>query len=118
MIASQPARLRPVAAQQAGPVTERFATRVLQWGVALLGLTLSLTAASGLTLAALPVVIRYLVVAIAMVTGLGRLLGIPRALTTLIAVGTRICGISAIAATAPLTRARSKAKRRVRGTGC
>jgi len=102
------ARLRPRSAQDARPVTERFATSVLQWGVALLGLRLSLVAASALTLKALPVVLGCIVAAIATVTGLGRLFGIPRALTTLIAVGTSICGISAIAATAPLIRARGE----------
>ena len=101
------ARLWPGGAQRAGPVTARFATSVLQWGVALLGLRLSLAAASALTLQALPVVLSCLVVALVLVTGLGRLLRIPRALVTLIAVGTSICGISAIAATAPLIRARA-----------
>jgi uncharacterized integral membrane protein (TIGR00698 family) len=102
------ARLMPGSAQDAHPVTTRFATSVLQWGVALLGLRLSLVAASALTLQALPVVLGCIVAAIAMVTGLGRLFGMPRALTTLIAVGTSICGISAIAATAPLIRARGE----------
>ena len=102
------ARLWPGRARDAQPVTERFATAVLQWGVALLGLRLSLAAASTLAAQALPIVISCIVVAIVLVTVFGRLLGIPRALVTLIAVGTSICGISAIAATAPLIRARDE----------
>lgn len=88
-------------------VTQAFATTGLQWGVALLGLKLSLAAAADLGLQALPVVASCIVVALLVVTGIGRLLALSRALVLLIAVGTSICGISAIAATAPLLRARA-----------
>jgi uncharacterized integral membrane protein (TIGR00698 family) len=47
-----------------------------------------------------------IVVALAVVMSISRLLGLSRELGALIAVGTSICGVTAIAATAPLIRAR------------
>lgn len=101
-------RLLPRRVRDAEAVTQFFTNTVLQWGVALLGLKLSLAAAAELSLQVLPIVASCIVVALVVVTGIGRLLELPRVLVTLIAVGTSICGISAIAATAPLIRARGE----------
>jgi uncharacterized integral membrane protein (TIGR00698 family) len=77
-------------------------TRVLRVSVALLGIRLSLAAAGTMGLSALPVVTVTIAAAIIIVTGLTRLFALPRRLGTLIAVGTAICGITAIVATAPV----------------
>lgn len=76
--------------------------RILRIGVALLGIRLSLVQAGVTGLIALPVVLVCIAVALLLVSGLNRLLGLPRRLGTLIAVGTSICGITAIVATAPV----------------
>ena len=76
--------------------------RVLQASVVLLGTQLSLGAAVRVGVQALPVMIGTLVVCLAAAWLLGRLLGIGGDTTTLIGVGTGICGASAIAATAPV----------------
>jgi uncharacterized integral membrane protein (TIGR00698 family) len=88
------------------PVLGFCTTTVLRLGIVLLGLKLSLVAASTLGLAALPVVLTCITLALVMVIAAGRAIGLSRELGGLIAVGTSICGITAIAATAPLIRAR------------
>ncbi|MCZ8130448.1 MAG: putative sulfate exporter family transporter [Steroidobacteraceae bacterium] len=100
------ATLRAAAADAAMPATTFFSGPVLRLGIVLLGLNLSLATASEVALAALPVVVVCVATALVLVTAAGRLLGLERRLAALIAVGTGICGITAIAATAPLIRAR------------
>ncbi len=80
--------------------------RVLRVGVALLGLRLSLAAVGGIGLTALPIVAACIATALVLVTIVNRFLGLPGRLGTLIAVGTAICGNSAIAATGPAIGAR------------
>lgn len=79
--------------------------RILRVSVALLGIRLSLAAAGATGVAALPVVLATITAAIVVVTGLTRVFRLPRRLGTLIAVGTSICGITAIVATAPVIAA-------------
>src|SRR5205823_10509226 len=74
-------------------------------GIVLLGLRLSLGAVGLYGLAALPVIVACIATAVVVVTWLGRALGLPRRLGALIAVGTSICGVSAIVATAAAIRA-------------
>jgi len=76
--------------------------RLLRIGVALLGLRLSLAAAGAIGLAALPVVIAAIAAALLAVTWIARAVGLPSRLGLLIAVGTGICGNTAIIATAPV----------------
>lgn len=76
--------------------------QILRIGVALLGIRLSLTQAGVQGLIALPVVLGTILAALLLMTALTRLLGLPRRLGSLIAVGTSICGITAIVATAPV----------------
>jgi uncharacterized integral membrane protein (TIGR00698 family) len=84
----------------------RFAVkRILRFGIALLGLRLSLVAVGQIGASALPVVLACIVAALILVTWLGRLLGLPPRLASLIAVGTSICGASAIVATGPAIEA-------------
>ena len=80
--------------------------RLLRVGVALLGLRLSLAAAGAIGLAALPIVVIAIAAALLSVTGLARLLGLPSRLGLLIAVGTGICGNTAIVAVGPVIGAR------------
>ena len=80
----------------------RFAVkRILRIGVALLGLRLSVLALGQIGASALPIVVICIASALILVTWLGRLLGLPPRLGSLIAVGTSICGASAIVATGP-----------------
>jgi uncharacterized integral membrane protein (TIGR00698 family) len=75
---------------------------VLRFGIILIGLRLSLGEVVNLGLAALPVILGCIAAALIAVTWINRALGLPRRLGSLIAVGTSICGVSAIAATAPV----------------
>jgi uncharacterized integral membrane protein (TIGR00698 family) len=79
--------------------------RVLRIGVALLGIRLSLLAAGTTGLIALPIVVTCIAVALILVTQLSRIIGLPPRLGTLIAVGTAICGNTAIVATGPVINA-------------
>jgi len=82
------------------------ASTVLRLGIMLLGIRLSLLGAGRFTVVALPFVIAAIAVGLTTVRFLGRRLGLTRELSGLIAVGTSICGATAIVATAPLIRAR------------
>lgn len=81
------------------------ASTVLRLGVMLLGIRLSLYGAGQFTLVALPFVVAAIAVALLTVTLLGRTMGLSRQLAGLIAVGTSICGCTAIVATAPQIKA-------------
>ena len=80
--------------------------RVLRAGIVLLGIRLSLGEAGSIGLQALPVIIGAVAAALLIVTFLARRLGLSGKLGTLIAVGTSICGATAIVATAPTIAAR------------
>lgn len=82
--------------------------RVLRIAVALLGLRLSLAATGKIGLQALPVVLGCIAFTLLFVTWLGRRLGLHARLSSLIAVGTAICGASAIVATGPAIRAKDE----------
>ena len=78
---------------------------ILKIGIMLLGIRLSLTGAGQYTLVALPFVIAAIAIGLFTVGLLGRYMGLSRQLSGLIAVGTSICGCTAIVATAPLIKA-------------
>lgn len=80
--------------------------RVLRLGIVLLGIRLSLGEVGAIGLQALPVIIGACVAALLIVTYLSRRLGLSGRLGTLLAVGTSICGATAIVATAPGINAR------------
>ena len=83
----------------------RFAGRqILQWSIVALGLGLSLHQVARTGLSSLAVTLVTMSAAFVSAYLLGRLLGIPAKLKTLIGVGTAICGGSAIAAVTPIIK--------------
>lgn len=80
--------------------------RVLRAGIVLLGIRLSLGEVGEIGLKALPVIVAAVASALLLVTYFSRRLGLTDRLGTLIAVGTGICGATAIVATAPTIGAR------------
>ncbi len=78
---------------------------ILRIGIMLLGIRLSLLGAGRFTLVALPFVIAAIGIGLTVVGVLGRYMNLSRQLSGLIAVGTSICGATAIVATAPLIKA-------------
>jgi uncharacterized integral membrane protein (TIGR00698 family) len=76
------------------------AKTVLQWSIVLLGAQLSLTEIASGGRAALPVMLGTFVLVLALAYVAGRLLALDRDLRRLLAIGTAICGGSAIAALA------------------
>ncbi|GAA2703838.1 YeiH family protein [Micromonospora olivasterospora] len=80
---------------------------VLQLSVVFLGARLSLGEVLSAGVGSLPVMLGTLGVCLLLAWSVGRRLGVPRDLRTLIGVGTGICGASAIAATTPVIRAKS-----------
>lgn len=80
--------------------------RVLRAGIVILGIRLSLNDLGSIGLSAVPVAIMTVVSALVIVTWLGQRMGVPVRLATLIAVGTGVCGTTAIMATAPTIAAR------------
>jgi uncharacterized integral membrane protein (TIGR00698 family) len=79
---------------------------VLQASIVVLGATLSLRQVATVGASSLPVMLGTLSVALGGAWLVGRLLGVERDTTTLIGVGTAICGASAIAATQSVLKAR------------
>jgi uncharacterized integral membrane protein (TIGR00698 family) len=75
---------------------------VLRVGIVLLGLKLTVMAIAEIGKIGIPIIIVCISVALLAVTFINRALGLPKRLGTLIAVGTSICGVSAIVATAPV----------------
>lgn len=82
------------------------ASTILRIGIMLLGIRLSLMGAGQFTLVALPFVVAAIGIGLITVRILGQKMGLSRQLTGLIAVGTSICGCTAIVAAAPLIRAK------------
>ncbi len=103
------ANVLPALASLAAPAADFCARVVLQAGIVLLGLRLGLAATGDVILQALPVVAACLAAALLTALLAWRLLGVDRSLATLLAVGTSICGVTAISAVAPLIRARAEA---------
>jgi uncharacterized integral membrane protein (TIGR00698 family) len=82
--------------------------RVLRLGIVLLGLKLSIVEVGAIGLRSLPVILVTIPAAILIVTFLGRRLGLADRLGTLIAVGTSICGNTAIVAVSPTIGAKEE----------
>jgi uncharacterized integral membrane protein (TIGR00698 family) len=75
--------------------------KVLRLGIMMLGIRLSVFDALKLGLTGVPIVVGCIVGALLLTRLLSRWLKLPERLGTLIAVGTSICGVSAIVATGP-----------------
>ncbi len=80
-------------------------TKILRLGIIFVGIKLSLLEIVKLGIWGLPIVLAAILSGLVFVTWFNRLLGLPERLGTLIAVGTGICGITAIVATAPAIEA-------------
>lgn len=103
------ALIRPRLVDRTDAATAFFARGVLQAGIVLLGLRLGLAATGDVITQAIPVVAACIAAALLTALVAWRLLGVDRSLATLLAVGTSICGVTAVAAVAPLIRARAEA---------
>jgi uncharacterized integral membrane protein (TIGR00698 family) len=79
--------------------------KVLRLGIMMLGIRLSFVDALQLGLTGVPVVVGCILGALLVTSLIGRWLKLPSRLATLIAVGTSICGVSAIVATGPAIEA-------------
>ena len=82
--------------------------RILRLGIILLGIRLSIGQVARLGAVGVPIVIGCICAALIITMILARVLHLPRRLGTLIAVGTSICGVSAIVATAPAIHAKEE----------
>lgn len=83
----------------------KFASKqVLQWSIIGLGFGLSIQQVAVIGVDSLGVTFSVFIAAFVSAMVLGKLLGIPSKLKTLIGVGTAICGGTAIAATAPIVK--------------
>jgi len=80
--------------------------QLLRTGIALVGLRLTLAGASSIALTALPVALVCLMVALLAGLGLARLFGVGTRLGALLAIGTAVCGCTAVVAMSPVIRAR------------
>src|SRR5262252_1135559 len=91
-----------------------WATRGLDWtmhrllrvGIALVGLRLTLAGATAIAVTAVPVALSCLTVALLAGIAIARLLTVPRRLGLLLAIGTAVCGCTAVVAMSPVIRAR------------
>ena len=79
--------------------------KVLQWAVILLGFGLNLAQIAQVGLTSLPIIVSTIATSLVVSYVLCRALDIPGKISTLIGVGSSICGGSAIAATAPVIEA-------------
>jgi len=80
--------------------------RLLRVGIALVGLRLTLAGATAIAASALPVALACLSVALLAGVAIARVLAVPRRLGGLLAIGTAVCGCTAVVAMSPVIRAR------------
>jgi uncharacterized integral membrane protein (TIGR00698 family) len=80
--------------------------QLLRTGIALVGLRLTLLGASAIAATALPVALTCLLFALVTGLTLARLLNVPQRLGVLLAIGTAVCGATAVVAMSPVIRAR------------
>ncbi len=82
--------------------------KLLQYGIILMGFTLSFKAALSLGASSFPLIITSIAAALSVGVLVGKLFGVNQRLSTLIGVGTAICGGSAIAAVSPIIKAKDE----------
>jgi uncharacterized integral membrane protein (TIGR00698 family) len=80
--------------------------RLLRTGIALVGLRLTLAGASAIALTAVPVALACLATALLSGLVIARLLSVPKRLGVLLAIGTAVCGCTAVVAMSPVIRAK------------
>ncbi len=76
--------------------------KILQWAVILLGFGMNLSVVASTGLQSLPIIVCTIATSLIIAFALHKMLHIPGKISTLIGVGSSICGGSAIAATAPV----------------
>ena len=79
---------------------------LLRTGIALVGLKLTLSGATAIAETALPVAIGCISVALLAGFAITKVFGVPKRLAILLAVGTSVCGCTAVVAMSPVIRAR------------
>jgi uncharacterized integral membrane protein (TIGR00698 family) len=80
--------------------------RLLRTGIALVGLRLTLAGASAIAVTALPVALGCLATALVAGIVISRMLTVPKRLGILLAIGTAVCGCTAVVAMSPVIRAK------------
>jgi len=80
--------------------------RLLRTGIALVGLRLTLAGASAIALTALPVALGCMATALVAGLVISRVLNVPKRLGILLAIGTAVCGCTAVVAMSPVIRAK------------
>ena len=80
--------------------------RLLRVGIALVGLRLTLGGATAIAVTAVPVALCCLTVALVAGLTISHALAVPRRLGLLLAIGTAVCGCTAVVAVSPVIRAR------------
>ncbi len=80
--------------------------RLLRTGIALVGLRLTLAGASAIAVTALPIALGCLATALVAGILISRLLSVPGRLGVLLAIGTAVCGCTAVVAMSPVIRAK------------
>jgi uncharacterized integral membrane protein (TIGR00698 family) len=80
--------------------------RLLRTGIALVGLRLTLAGASAIAITALPIALGCLATALVAGLVISRVLTVPKRLGVLLAIGTAVCGCTAVVAMSPVIRAK------------
>lgn len=102
MVAGQLLRGRSEAVDAAAPGIKFTSKKVLQYAVILLGFGLNLSEIAKVGASSLPIILSTITTSLVISFVLCRAMNIPRKISTLVGVGSSICGGSAIAATAPV----------------
>ena len=89
-------------------ITKSAGPRLLQTGIVILGLSISLTKAFSVTVSYLPSISLLVIITFFLGIYIGKLIGLDKKLTLLIASGAAICGGTAMVAIAPIIKARPK----------
>ena len=89
-------------------ITKSVGPRLLQTGIVILGLSISLTKAFSVTGSYLPSISLLVIITFFLGIYIGKLIGLDKKLTLLIASGAAICGGTAMVAIAPIIKARPK----------
>ena len=87
-------------------VTRKIGTKVLQTGIVFLGGSISIPQVASISSSYLPWVSLFVLVTFVLAIGTGKLLGVSKKQSYLLAAGTAICGGTAIAAVAPVIKAK------------
>ena len=86
--------------------TQKYGTRILQTGIVFLGGSISVTQVTDISKDYLPWISGFVLVTFFVVIGLGKLLGVTKKQSYLLASGTAICGGTAMASVAPVIKAK------------